>query len=248
MRPSPGTSAALATPAGPPPRVSLRLRNIESAAVLPEVGAMLALLHDGERARAVRTADPVTAGSFIAGRFLLRLLTAELLGVPAADLVPCFSCPRCGPVSGADHGRPAYLLDGVPVPLALSLSRAGGFALLGALDLRGIVPAGAGALLPSLGVDLAAVATVVFDSFDDVALTPGERRAVRRLPAAHQDRARARLWTRKEALVKALGTGFAERDPDTVGVLEDSRITDLHAVDGAVLEPLGLIAAVAVVP
>ncbi len=245
MTPSPGTSAA---PADPPPGVSLRLENIGSAAVLPEVRVMLALLDDGERARAAHIGGPVTAGSFIAGRYLLRLLAAELLGVPAADLVPCFSCPRCGPVPGADHGRPAYLLDGEAVPLALSLSRAGGFALLGALDLRGIVPAGAGAPLPSLGVDLAAVDTVAFDGFDDVALAPGERRAVRRLPAAHRDRARARLWTRKEALVKALGTGFAERDPDTVGVLEDGRITDLHAVDGAVLEPLGLVAAVAVVP
>lgn len=254
MRPSPASSATLAAPADPPPRVSFRLRDIGSAAVLPEVGAMLALLDDGERARAGRTGDPATAGSFVAGRYLLRLLAAELLGVPAADLVTCFSCPRCGPVPGTDHGRPAYLLDGGPVPLALSLSRAGGFALLGALDLRGVVRAGhtsygpAGAPPPSLGVDLAAVSTVAFDGFDDVALTPGERRAVRRLPPAHGDRARARLWTRKEALVKALGTGFAECDPDTVGVLEDGRITDLHAVDGAVLEPLGLVAAVAVVP
>ncbi len=253
MTSSDGDLAGLGAPADIPARVSLRLHAIAPGGALPQVDGMLALLDGVERTRAARTADRATAGSFVAGRYLLRLLAADLLAVPAKDLVSHFTCPRCGPTSPSDHGRPAYLLDGDPVPLALSLSRARDFALLGALDLRGIAPAGSGgsagaARLPSLGADLAAVTTVAFEGFDDVALASDERLAVGRLPAADRDRARARLWTRKEALVKALGTGFAESDPDTVGVLRDGRITDLRTVDGVAMEPLGLAAAVAVVP
>ncbi|MHA7208864.1 4'-phosphopantetheinyl transferase family protein [Arthrobacter sp. MDT1-65] len=285
----PGTPAgASITAAGtPPPRtvmpgVSLRLRAIGPGSDLPSVGEILPLLDDVERARAARAGDLAASRSFAAGRYLLRLLAADLLGVRADRLVSVSTCPRCGLAVRPDHGRPSYLLDGERVPLALSLSRAGGFALLGALDLRGDASTGSAApgtdpvrtpasgvdpadprapagdptgpprpgAAPlgarALGVDLAAASEVDFDGFDDVALTSGERRAVGLLPLADRRVARARLWTRKEALVKALGTGFAQRDPDAVDVLRDGRITDLQVVDGAALEPLGLVAAVAV--
>ena len=52
----------------------------------------------------------------------------------------------------------------------------------------------------------------------------------------------ARLWARKEALLKALGTGL-RTDPMSVDALGDPRITDL---DGASLGlPPGYVAAVA---
>ncbi|WP_394248075.1 4'-phosphopantetheinyl transferase superfamily protein [Arthrobacter pityocampae] len=96
-------------------------------------------------------------------------------------------------------------------------------------------------------MDLTAVATVGFKGFDDVALTPGERQMIDGLPAGNRRVARARLWARKEALVKALGTGFSDRGPDAVEVLSDHRVTDLLSVGDESLEPLGLVAAVAVV-
>ncbi|WP_104180828.1 4'-phosphopantetheinyl transferase superfamily protein [Arthrobacter sp. B0490] len=272
---------ACAGPTGVP-TVALRLRAIGPGADLPPVGMMLSRLDDVERARAARARDTAASGSFAAGRYLLRLLVADLLGEGSERLVSDSTCPRCGPAGRPDHGRPSYLLDGERVPLALSLSRAGGFALLGALDLRGVAPTGPAAPgvaparppalridpagprarggdpagpprpgvaplgAPALGIDLAAASEVDFDGFDGVALTSEEQRAVGLLPFADRGRARARLWTRKEALVKALGTGFTAGDPDAVDVLRDARITDLQAVEGTVLEPLGLVAAVAV--
>ena len=80
-----------------------------------------------------------------------------------------------------------------------------------------------------------------------MALTPEEQLAVGALPVGDQGTERARLWTRKEALVKALGTGFADRGPGAVEVLHDRRIGDLRSVDGVPLEPLGLVAALAVI-
>lgn len=237
---------------------------------------MLRVLDDAERARAARTVDVVQSASFIAGRYLLRVLAADLLGTRAGLFVSCFECPVCGPAGVPDHGRPAYLLDGGRVPLALSLSRAGGFVLLGALEapesqgrhgshqrsrshkshgsLRGRdvngSPVSHDVQSPSragIGVDLTAVAPVGFRGFDDVALTPGERQMIDGLPAGNRRVARARLWARKEALVKALGTGFSDRGPDAVEVLSDDRVTDLPSVGNESLEPLGLVAAVAVV-
>ena len=259
MRSSPRAPDAV-PPAGPPAAVALRLHGIGPE--LPPAASMLRLLDDVERSRAVRI-EPAHSTSFIAGRYLLRLFVADLLGVQAELLASRFTCPVCGPDGVPDHGRPEYLLDDEQVPLALSLSRAGGFVLLGALDPRASGPGGvpgagsgpAGATGPGagrtpharLGVDLAAVTTLDFGGFDAVALTPEELLAVGALPVGDQGTERARLWTRKEALVKALGTGFTDRDPGVVEVLHDRRIGDLQSVDGVPLEPLGLVAALAVI-
>lgn len=239
--------ASVTVPAGPGAGVLLRLhgtgpQGTGAESELPPVAAMSLVLDDVELARAARLVDPALSGSFIAGRYLLRSLAAELLGVPALRLVSNFTCPRCTRAGGSDHGRPGYTLDGEALPVALSLSRAGQAVLLGALDLRG------GGTGTGIGVDLERVTDTGFDGFDDVALTPQERFLLQRLPAAHRASARARLWTRKEALVKALGTGFADRGPDEVETPADGRITDVLAVDDVVLGTLGLVAAVAVVP
>lgn len=227
-----------------------------------------------ERERAGRFVDPVRAGQFVAGRAALRELAAELLDVDPGRLRSDFACPRCSPAGGSDHGRPGYTVDGVRTPLSLSLSRAAGFVLVGALTVigdRADEP-------QSLGVDLTAVTEVDFDGFDDVALTARERRAVHGMPPDGRAATRARLWARKEAVAKALGTGFgggtdpgagagpqtgaragAEAlsgagrgtrplDPHELDVLDDGRVRDLHRIDGVLLNGHGLTAAVAVVP
>lgn len=251
---------------GLPPGTVLRLQRTGPGAGLPSTAAMLRVLDDAERARAARTVDATQSASFVAGRYLLRILAADLLGTRAGLFVSCFECPVCGPAGMSDHGRPAYLLDGERVPLALSLSRAGGFVLLGALEAserheshgRHRSPRGREVnrspvshdiqSRAGIGVDVAAVAPVGFQGFDDVALTPRERQMIDGLPAGDRRVARARLWARKEALVKALGTGFSDRGPDAVEVLSDHRVTDLPSVGDESLEPLGLVAAVAVDP
>ncbi|TKV29436.1 4'-phosphopantetheinyl transferase superfamily protein [Arthrobacter sp. NamB2] len=228
--------------------VALRLLRTAEGTALPPVAEMRSVLDEAERARAARMQDTGTRSSFVAGRYAQRLLAAELLDVRVSDLASCFTCLSCGSEQGLpDHGRPGYSLNGEPVPLALSLSRAGGFVLLAALDTRGADPV-PGACGVGVGVDLESMTGTAFDGFDDVALTRAERDDVGRLPEVQRAAARTRLWARKEALLKAFGTGFADRDPSQVDVLRDGRIQDLQGVDGIALEQEGLVAALAVAP
>lgn len=262
---SAGTSAQNSSASGtdPPSRAGprpvtgsvLRLQRLDRSESLPPFDAMLTRLDDVERSRAARHRRPADATGFVAGRYLLRLLAADLLDTDPSALRTDFSCPACGG-SGitSDHGRPGYTLDGARVPLALSLSRTASAVLVGALDLRIDGPrAVADGRTGCLGVDLEAAGSVVFDSFDEVALTPAEQRRLTALPPEERNLERARLWVRKEALMKARGTGFASEGPSSVDVIEDvdatsgARIVDLDQCDGVLLGDLGLVAAVAVV-
>ena len=266
-------------------RPILRLHHLGMGPALPTTADMLTFLDRMERQRAARYATPSRAVPFVTGRYLLRLLAADLVKADPRALVSDFTCAGCGrprtrtveaadapPDTRSDHGRPGYLLDGEPLPLALSLSRTADAVLLGALDLgaldlraldlgesrrRDLRVTGARAARTSvtetrargtgIGVDVDAVSGVVFEGFDDVALSDAERNHVARLPRREQDGARARLWVRKEALVKARGTGFGWAGPADVEVLTDPDITDLEECDGVTLAHLGLVAAVAVV-
>lgn len=138
-------------------------------------------------------------------------------------------CPRCGSDS---HGTPYALVGGRPGP-HISLARAGGVSLVAVGD-------------APVGVDVEQVAATRFAGFPSVALHPAER--------ADDPRERAVLWVRKEALLKAAGTGLAT-DPREVRVSAPDQcaavvdwphgpawLTDLEAPDGlvaalAVLEP-----------
>lgn len=235
-------------PQSPTNSVALRLLRTAEGTALPPAAEMRSVLDEAERARAARMQDTGARSSFVAGRYAQRLLAADLLDVRVSDLASCFTCLSCGSEQGLpDHGRPGYSLNGEPVPLALSLSRAAGFVLLAALDTRGVDPVpGACGVGVGVGVDLESVPGTAFDGFDDVALTRAERDDVGRLPEVQRAAARTRLWTRKEALLKALGTGFTDRDPSQVDVLRDGRIRDLQGVDGIPLAPEGLVAALAV--
>lgn len=120
---------------------------------------------------------------------LLREVLTELTGTPAPEHVFTRTCGVCG----GPHGKPLLQHP----DLHTSLSRSG----------QAVVVAVTGA--GPVGVDVELVAATGFDGFEDVALAPGEG------VSSLQDR--ARTWTRKEAVLKARGTGLTV-DPRTVDV------------------------------
>lgn len=167
-------------------------------------------LLDGAELERARAMTPRTRQVFLAGRLAQRRFAAVLLGVPASDLTAWYSCPRCGTGANISHGKPGYQLRGQAVPLLLSLSRAAGWTLL-----AGVVDPDPG---QRLGIDVEDPARADFDGFDDVVLTPAEQLHLAGLDSISLLRGRARLWARKEAWLKMLGTGL-QTAPDTLDVL-----------------------------
>jgi 4'-phosphopantetheinyl transferase len=193
-----------------------------------------ATAEEDERARAL--VDPRRAHEFLAGRRALRGLVAEASGLDTERVQPAYECPDCGV---GEHGSPRFAFradddDGLvsAVPVTASASRAGGWALF-AVELLGDDVGRA------IGVDLVAVADFQA-TIPGAAFSPAERRHLGL--AARPALAAARLWARKEALLKALGTGL-RADPATVQVLADPRVIDVDTTRLGL--PEGFVAAVA---
>lgn len=133
---------------------------------------------------------------------------AASLGVSPVDLEPAYACAECGRAGDGAHGRPGYRLRGRAVPVGVSYAREGSL-LLVALGHRD------GQQL-AVGVDVQDSSG--FDArLDSVMLTPHEAGLVGAAPPAGRDGLRARLWTRKEAVLKASGHGLRVA-PSDVGV------------------------------
>lgn len=151
----------------------------------------------------------------------LLALAAAVTGAPGLSLA--HACPQCG---SAAHGRP--VLRGVEgASVSLSRPRDPGPALVA-------LCVGAG-----VGVDTEHHGAVAFAGFDAVALHPRETCA--------DDAARTRLWVRKEALLKAHGTGLAT-DPRTVRLAMDGTVLAGPPATLVDLDHAGQTAAVAVTP
>lgn len=211
----------------------------------------------GELERAAAMVDPARRHGFLAGRLALRALVAELLGVDPELVVPAYACPDCG---RGEHGVPGFALAArsgpaavadsahdaarpLPLNVAASMSRAGGWALLaagvGACGARvGSCDAAIGGGGP-IGVDVARVADFR-DAIPGAAFSATERR--RACGAEDPPAEAARLWARKEALLKALGTGL-RGDPSEIDTVGDSRVRDLDT--GGLGLPSGFVAALA---
>jgi 4'-phosphopantetheinyl transferase len=152
-----------------------------AAPVAPaDAPGLVALLDGHERERLHRFRRPADQARYLAAHALVRLVLAQEVGEPADALVFDRTC-RCG----AQHGKP--VLPGGP-----------GFSLTHAGDLAGVAvhPDGEVGLdveqVRELA-DLAAMAAHV--------CSPQE--------SATDATAFFTLWTRKEALLKAVGTGLA---------------------------------------
>ncbi|WP_017933700.1 4'-phosphopantetheinyl transferase family protein [Nocardioides sp. Iso805N] len=153
--------------------------------------------------RLVRTAD---REAYLAAHVLVRLVASELAGVAPERLVLAQQCPSCG---GADHGRPS--IAGLP-DVHVSLSHA-----------RGVVAAVAAG--GACGID---VEPYRGDGVPAGTLTAREQSWIARQP--DPGAAFTRLWTRKEAWVKATGEGL-DRAVD-MDVLEADWLTGELLTDG----------------
>lgn len=160
--------------------------------------AMLeAALVPDERARMARFAFADDRARYAAGRGLLR----HVLGL-ALD-----AAPDAVPLVEGVNGRPvlAHASRGAP-PVAFNVSHSGDRLAIALAR----VPAGTDAALP-LGVDVEVVRTIGrMDAVERRVFDEAERAALdARGDTAARLRAFHRLWTRKEACMKATGAGFA---------------------------------------
>ena len=178
------------------------------------VSALLRLLSPDERDRADRRRSAQHRRQFIVARGLLR----ELLGAYAGQ-----APDRLQISSSGRQGKPVLSGDTGATPLHFNLSHAGAHVLIGVAR-------------QELGVDLEAVeAKRDFLELADRFFAPAESAAVRSLPESERGEAFYNAWTRKEAYVKALGTGLAEPLDGfevTVGPGEPARLLRISGGDG----------------
>ncbi|MEH0544428.1 4'-phosphopantetheinyl transferase superfamily protein [Streptomyces sp. B21-105] len=154
---------------------------------------LLTLLDPVERGRHEETAAPADRARFLVGCALSRLLLGELLDLPPADVPLRRVCPRCG----GPHGKVRLDVPDDPAPYDFSVTHSG--ALVGVA----VSPDGA------VGLDVEDVDVPLdVDAAARTALSGSELAALHALPPAERHPAFLRVWTRKEAVLKALGVGL----------------------------------------
>ncbi len=154
----------------------------------------LALLDGKERQRAGACRRPEDGRLYAIAHIALRRVLGSYLGIhPGSIDFVREPCPCCdGP-----HGRPAVAAD--PPGVHFSLSHGRGMVLVGVAP----VP---------IGADVEAVPDPETVETCSAALHPREQEELQALPPGARSAAFARIWTRKEAYLKGIGTGLA-RDP-----------------------------------
>ncbi|GHF15466.1 hypothetical protein GCM10014715_83420 [Streptomyces spiralis] len=162
---------------------------VRAEAFRPVAARLASSVLDGaetERAAALReTRDRDT---YLSGHVAMRLLLGAHLGVPPVDVpLERLPCPQCG----EPHGRPAVRGD----PVHFSLSHSGGLCLL------------AFAATP-VGVDVETVPGLAVADEVGACLHPRESAELSELRTVDRPAAFARVWARKEAYLKGLGTGL----------------------------------------
>lgn len=150
-----------------------------------------AVLSGAERERAARISDPERAAAFVMSRTVVREILGEVLGTePQSVPLGRAPCPDCG---DQEHGPPALLHPGTP--LRISLSHTPGHSLL--------------AVAPfPVGVDLEEPRPLDLVTVGEKVLSARERKALAASRSGDRSGLFFRSWTRKEALLKAVGTGI----------------------------------------
>ncbi len=145
-------------------------------------------LDEDELARWHRFRHPRPRRQFALCRAALRSVLCERLGCATEDLR----------FVALDHGKPGAFVGGAPIPASFNVSHSGDHGLL-ALAPRG-----------RLGVDVEE-RNLRHDPDGHIrkVFAPHEQEALAAARGAHKTRMFFRLWTLKEAVIKALGTGFS---------------------------------------
>jgi 4'-phosphopantetheinyl transferase len=166
------------------PAVPVRLWRVDLGQAPGE--AAVATLSNAERARAARFVFERDRRRYLAAHVALRSLLAEATGIAASDLV----------FGEGPFGKPH--LPNVPAP-SFNLSHSGDVALIG------IGPPGI-----EIGVDLE-VRRTMSDALElaERHFAPAEIEALRATLPEQRDHAFLRGWTRKEACLKAIGSGLS---------------------------------------
>ncbi|WP_306923488.1 4'-phosphopantetheinyl transferase family protein [Arthrobacter globiformis] len=165
-------------------------------------------LDDGERQRAASFRSELQRDRFLAGRIALRRQAARAAGVGAGALQADYYCRECTR-SDHVHGTPRYQAGPSRPTVLASLSRAGDWCLLAATTDEQVL---------GVGVDLEGSTAAGFEGFGAVALSEREREHLQRVEPALRPSVQTHLWTRKEAVLKALGRGLAVVDPGLLDV------------------------------
>jgi 4'-phosphopantetheinyl transferase len=210
--------------------VSVHTRRVSQDPTLAE------LLDSEERVRSARRKNPAR---YVTAHALLRTVVAARTGQRPAEIRFDRHCMTCGSTA---HGKP--VVSGHP-GLHVSLSYAGSLALVAVSE--------AG----EVGVDVEVVADADYDGFDAVTLAAEEVDAFAAVPAPDLAVARAQVWSRKEAVLKATGHGLVvdPREVVVTGPDDDAALvlwrgdhpvgSDVHLLD-VVLPVDGYAASVAV--
>jgi len=167
-----------------------------------------ATLDDGERQRAASFRSQLQRDRFLAGRIALRRHAATAAGVGAGALQADYVCRECTRDDHV-HGTPRYQAGPSGPAVLASLSRAEDWCLLAATTDERVL---------GVGVDLEGSTAAGFDGFGAVALSEREREHLQRVEPALRPSAQTLLWTRKEAVLKALGRALDVVDPSLVDV------------------------------
>ena len=173
----------------PPHKLSLKEGEVHLWRVLldlpvAEMENLSGLLSDDERARAKRLLDGEKAKAFIAARGRLRQILASYLKLSPEEVSFAYK----------PHGKPYLEKD---KDIRFNLSHSGCWALLAVTD--GL----------KTGVDLERIDKAI--DYEKIAarfFSPAERTLLAKFPEPRRRRGFYRLWTKKEASLKCLGSGF----------------------------------------
>ena len=173
-------------------------------------GDFLGLLPDDERERAERFRVEAARRRFVLGRTLLRSeLSLRVGGAPDALVL------GVGP-----HGKPHLVKPALDTPPCFNLSHSGDLVVLAIAAVE--VGADVECLRPVAGAEK--LARRFFSS--------AECRAITGLSGAVRDRAFLRIWTQKEAYLKATGLGVGMRLREVEAEPDPQAPLRLHTIGG----------------